>query len=1524
MIIQVYINNIVKEYFYSDNVMDGRYKLQLYMRETGLGNDIEFYIDVNNGVKRIAGKTVTVELNECNNDKDSVIENDRKVILEDNVSKSKIELIIYQSDKNMVLFKKYITSRNVNVGKNGQICYETKQNDLFELLYEGNKTFVLPKTRNIYLNSKRIAEKSRIRFGEIVSYNKFKLIYFGNVIAVNNPDNKVKSKLDEFIYTDFEEETTGIAVVDNEIEDYFTRSPRITHKLIIDSVDVDPPTNKKSGKERPLIYTIGPSMTMSFGMIVSIVFMMRANINGSSMIPSAMMAGTMFTGAVLWPILSRRYNKKQDEKEEQLRQTKYKEYIDKLDKMLIEKMDYNRDVYNELYPSLESLVKSAIKKDDTLWNHTPFEKGFLDIRIGKGARESTIGVKAQKERFSLDEDELREYAPALQKKFEYISNVPISVDLNNTTILGVVGDRSLQLDMLKLMVLRLSITHSYDEVKIVMLYKEKETKEWEFTKWLPHCWSRGKKERYLSDSREGAFAVLSRIKDVYYDREEMGENAGYASILPHYVVFITDFELIRGNANIIEFIETAKDHGITFVLAYDSIGRLPSTCSKIIQLSRKECTIYDKNDESGEMVAFLPDIASGMDVDKITSTLSEIKVSEIAEEVSVPESLSFLGLYRANTIEELVIERRWKEAQPYKTLEAPLGIGGNNEIFSLNIHEKFHGPHGLVAGTTGSGKSECIQSYILSMAINYHPYDVAFVLIDYKGGGMANAFADLPHVVGTITNLEGNQIKRSLVSLKSELKRRQTIFKEYKVNHIDAYQMKHKKGLATEPMPHLILISDEFAELKSQEPEFMNELISTARIGRSLGVHLILATQKPSGVVNDQIWSNTRFRICLKVADRMDSKEMLKRDEAASITLPGRCYVQVGNDEIFKLVQSGYSGEKFVKNSNMSSSANTGISCIDLQGNELYRTTNKVEIEATEETQLSAIVSYIKGLSQKQGLKQLKLWLDPLPKELHFSKLDGRVGGFDGEKWTACMEWLDPYVGIYDEPEMQKQGIVDVNLGKNGHLVVYGAPGTGKTTFLQTLIYSLAKRYSPEVVNMYVLDFGSRSLNYCKELPHCSDVIFSDDEDRLKKLFQRIESELNIRKKKLAEYGVGNLPAYMQASGEIVPAMIVIIDNYAAFGELYNEYETDLIKVAREGGNYGMFLVMTSASVNGIKRRITENIKMLYTLQLNDQFDYTNILGRTDGVTPENVKGRGLVKFDNVLEFQTALACDEASEVARVSKIKGEFVHMSECWMGVRPKPLPVIPEDMSLYNVINTAEYKDCIANGFVPLGYDTENIDVISIDFDDISIFRICGDMNSGRKNMLATILEAEKQCEHWVCDDSSETIGKRLHERPNEYAVSSDDINKVTNKFIMELSKRFQAYKKYAAEDGSMDKKQFMMQYRRIIFAISDFDSFFRNISDENLGLLREVSNIIDELRANIVVVYDIAVHNKYKGVLETKRLFETQFGLSFGKSENLSAFSISVPYNSRNKETVKVGTGYYVMGSSYTKIVTPIVK
>ncbi len=309
-------------------------------------------------------------------------------------------------------------------------------------------------------------------------------------------------------------------------------------------------------------------------------------------------------------------------------------------------------------------------------------------------------------------------------------------------------------------------------------------------------------------------------------------------------------------------------------------------------------------------------------------------------------------------------------------MAAPLGVKSKNEIVSLDISDKgkAHGPHGLVAGTTGSGKSEILQTYVLSMASLYHPYDVGFVIIDFKGGGMANQFTDLPHLMGTITNIDGREINRSLMSIKAELVYRQEVFSRSGVNHINDYIKLYKSGKVEEPMPHLIMIVDEFAELKAEYPDFMKEIISAARIGRTLGVHLILATQKPSGVVDNQIWSNSKFRLCLKVQTKEDSKEVIKTPLAAEIVEPGRAYFQVGNNEIFELFQSAYSGAKVPTGED--NVKNYSIYAVNFWGKREMVFQNKKGGDSDKgETQLQAMVSYIHDYCQEEHIRKVAEYL---------------------------------------------------------------------------------------------------------------------------------------------------------------------------------------------------------------------------------------------------------------------------------------------------------------------------------------------------------------------------------------------------------------------------------------------------------------------------------------------------------------------------------------------------------------------
>lgn len=436
-------------------------------------------------------------------------------------------------------------------------------------------------------------------------------------------------------------------------------------------------------------------------------------------------------------------------------------------------------------------------------------------------------------------------------------------------------------------------------------------------------------------------------------------------------------------------------------------------------------------------------------MDVFSRQLSNFKVWENASNAAIPDMLTFLDMYKTSRVEDLDMYHKWLENRTYESMRSLIGQKAGEQPVYLDIHEKYHGPHGLVAGTTGSGKSETLQTYILSLVLNYHPHEVAFILIDYKGGGMAQSFIGLPHLAGVITNLGGNQTTRALLSINAEIKRRQRIFNEYKIKHIDAYIELYRNGEAEEPMPHLLIIADEFAELKKEQPDFVRALVSAARVGRSLGINLILATQKPSGVVDDEIWSNTRFRICLRVADKQDSNEMLKRTDAAYITGTGRGFLQVGNDEIFDEFQSGWSGAPYTPEVPFNDDSKAKAVIIGLTGKpEAVKKKKKKKGDNVKKfTQLDAMVQYAANLAEENHIKPLRqIWLPPLPGLFYLDDLE----------LTWDEKQIKLPVGLADDPQNQRQFPVYLDFIRDGHLLICGSAGSGKTSLVQTILYGAA------------------------------------------------------------------------------------------------------------------------------------------------------------------------------------------------------------------------------------------------------------------------------------------------------------------------------------------------------------------------------------------------------------------------------------------------------------------------------------
>lgn len=969
------------------------------------------------------------------------------------------------------------------------------------------------------------------------------------------------------------------------------------------------------------------------------------------------------------------------------------------------------------YPDVATLARLTSAFSPRVFEKAPSHADFLHFRLGLGTVPAATTAEFADRAKVATGTELDALARHLCDSTAALDGMPVTADLRHGPV-GYVGPRRLVVEQLQILVVQLAFFHSYHDLQFVVVFPEAERPDWEWMRWYRHSSLRDVNVRGFVHDQRSRDQVLSSLDQILKARQNARSEhrAGRSTtFVPHIVVVILDETLVTDHV-VMEFLrEDPVELGCSVVVVQETMSGLSDSVTTVIDIRDKETGVLVL--EQGELqdTRFVPDrLPDGFDRERLPRMTGALNHLQDVRS-SIPESVTFLELYGVERVEQLAVPGRWAANAPHRTLGVPLGLRGPDDVVRLDLHEKAHGPHGLVAGTTGSGKSEIIQSYILSLAVCFHPHDVAFLLIDYKGGGMANLFADLPHLLGTITNLDGAQSMRALVSINAELKRRQRVFAAHDVNHINQYQKLVKQGDAAEPMPHLFLISDEFAELKSEQPEFMDELVSTARIGRSLGIHLILATQKPSGVVNDQIWSNSKFKLALKVADKADSTEIIKTPDAAEITLPGRAYLQVGNNEIYELFQSAWSGADYRPDRDAGPQEDVSISAIndlgqyeilnpDLSGLDRADSVQRVP------TELEAVVAEVARAAREESVPPLpRPWLPPLAERIHVTDLEPCDPDL---AWRTAKSALRPVVGTVDVPSMQRQDTLRLDLSRDGHLALFASPGYGKSTFLQTLVMGLARGHSPEHLHVYLLDLGTNGLLPLRGLPQVADTLTSEDAQKAQKLAARLEAEIKRRKRRLSEHSVASLEMFERASGEVLPHVLLVVDGFEGLKDMPGEEVlTGLFtSVAREGAGLGIHLALTAGRQASLRTTLSANIKTQIALRLNDDGEARGIVGRT-ALQIDDVPGRGLVRLDQPEIFQTALPADGADALAVIEAIRAEARAMDDRWRGRRPEPLPVVPDRLEVGDLVSRPETAPLIASGGLPVGLDLETVRPVGI---------------------------------------------------------------------------------------------------------------------------------------------------------------------------------------------------------------------
>lgn len=1182
-----------------------------------------------------------------------------------------------------------------------------------KLVYDGEEWSVSDEgSRNgTYVNGLR-AGNQKLQPGDCIYIMGLKIVVGKGFLAVNNPDCRLTIRSDALQVYGGQKRDPAAKRPELPEKQYFSRSPRFHREICHEEITIDPPPPPQKTDTVPLALMLGPSLTMGMTSVgTGVLAVANTMANGGQItqaLPTVIMSVSMLLGTILWPLLTKKYEKREKKREEQRRQSKYLAYLNRIGDAVRAMADEQVGILNENMPGSEECMQRIAGRQSDLWERANGQTDFLRLRLGVGDLPLDAEVHCPEKKFSMEDDALQNAMLSFAETPKQLTGVPVGLSLAENLAVGLYGEKAVTENLLKALILQMAALHSYDELKIMLITEEDEAANWNFARYIPHFWNNDKTTRFFAASADDVKELSSYIEKNILTREEKN-TAGYFAYTPYYVILLTSAKLSKRCEAIRNLLNYSSNVGFTLMVADERPNAFFKETRTIIHVDGERSELVDREDTSGKRVRFTAEKVNEAMLGHLAARLANIELDLNSQSYILPSMMTFLEMFGVGKVEHLNSLARWKENNPTKTLQTPVGVDEDGDLFDLDLHEKFHGPHGLVAGMTGSGKSEFIITYILSLAVNYHPDEVAFILIDYKGGGLTGAFEDpergikLPHLAGTITNLDGSAIQRSLISIQSELRRRQALFNEArKVSNegtmdIYKYQQLYRDKVVDQPLPHLFIISDEFAELKMQQPEFMEQLISTARIGRSLGVHLILATQKPSGVVDDQIWSNSKFRVCLKVQDRSDSQDMIKCPDAAELSVTGRFYLQVGFNDFFALGQSAWCGAEYIPADTVEKAVDNSVTFID----DLGRTVLSVKPQAPAAAkvkhckQVVAVVKYLSDLAAEERIAVKPLWLDPIPAVIYTEELRAKYG-------TAPQAYiLDPVIGEYDDPFNQRQAPLTIPLSREGNCLIYGSTGSGKTTLLTTLCYTLIEDHGTDELNLYILDFGSETLRAFEKAPQVGDVITSSDEEKTVNFFKMLHREIEDRRSRFADYG-GDYTGYCRRGEEPVPNIVVVLNNYSAFAEQHEALLEEFAVLTRDATKYGIFFVITTSSVNAVRYKIQQNFKTVMTMQLNDASDYVMVVGRTEGLVPAKYKGRGLVVLDRLYEFQTAY-CTKAEDVGDAVR---RFCESMAAASDKRAAGVPVLSETVDAAFV---APYIRTLRE--VPVGVAKDSLEIVTV---------------------------------------------------------------------------------------------------------------------------------------------------------------------------------------------------------------------
>jgi DNA segregation ATPase FtsK/SpoIIIE, S-DNA-T family len=915
----------------------------------------------------------------------------------------------------------------------------------------------------------------------------------------------------------------------------------------------------------------------------------------------------------------------------------------------------------EAAPDPAQVLLTATGPRRRLWERRAADPDVLHLRLGLTDRLANIEFVPEKG--SAHDAELPP-VPAAR-------SVPIALPLPELGVIGLAGPTDPSRALARWFVAQAAALHSPRDLHIVVLAASPEAgAEWNWVRWLPHCAPQQGEECLAlvgTDPDSAARRVAELVGEVGERMKQASDPHGFGlsfgatseptadpALGPKILLVLDGARALRRIPGMPQVLGTAKKTGVYAVCLDESQRVLPEECAAVISWDPDRPAWVSLQgsglDTVGEVLA---DQVSVAWADRLARAIAPVRdVSRDDADAMIPSSARLLDLIGMPDPAPDDVAGLWNRFG--RTTAAAVGVGAEGP-FGIDI--KSDGPHGLIAGTTGAGKSELLQTLIASLAVVNRPDSMTFVLIDYKGGSAFKDCARLPHTVGMVSDLDGHLTERALASLSAELKRREEILLHAGAKDIEDYWDARRASPGLPPLPRLMLVIDEFASLVAELPDFVTGLVGIAQRGRSLGVHLILATQRPAGVVSADIRANTNLRIALRVTDVEESADVIDSRDAAFIarSTPGRCYVRSGATAPVAVQSARIGGRRPGAGPAEETARVIPVPWAGL-GRPLPQAGPAAADDESMVTDLSVLVDAIAGAAAKAGLpEQPSPWLPPLPETITLDGLPRVVAG-DGE---AGVEVPPIPYGLTDLPARQSREPLALDLSRGGHLVIAGAARSGRSTALRTMAGSVAAHTSPADVHIYAIDCGTGAMLPLAGLPHCGAVVTRDQTDRVERLLGKLRGEITRRQQLLAAGGFAGLAEQRASTAgqDRLPWMLLLLDWWEGYFAAFEQYDygrliDTLLQTLREGAAVGLRAVV-STDRSALVGQASTVFGQRMLLRLTDRSDATLAGIRERSLPTRQPPGR--VMFEGTpqpYEAQIALLDANLSGPAQVAALR--------------------------------------------------------------------------------------------------------------------------------------------------------------------------------------------------------------------------------------------------------------------------------